>query len=226
MPNPPNPLHEALSRHFTVNSIDFKANDSLAHLLDERHVAELRKGVEAAAQQLLRSLVIDVDNDHNTEGTAKRIAKMFVDEVFAGRYHERPAITKFPNAKKLDELYCTGPITVRSTCSHHFQPIHGKCWVGIIPGDYVMGLSKFNRLVDWVCARPQIQEEMVVQIADEIEKEIQPKGLAVIVKATHFCMVHRGVCESHDAAMTTSVMRGTLMEDTAARAEFLRLIGL
>ena len=121
----------------------------------------------------------------------------------------------------------TGPITVRSMCSHHLVPIVGRAWVGVVPGpDSVIGLSKFNRLVDWVFARPQIQEEATVQLADIIEQRCKPLGLAVIVKATHMCMTWRGVRESDEATMTTSVVRGVLRDKPEARAELFSLIGL
>lgn len=181
--------------------------------------------VAEAVQRLMKELYIDVPNDHNTEGTAMRVARMYILEVMKGRFTPRPDIRSFPNALRLDELYTTGPITVRSVCSHHLVPIIGRAWIGVIPGeDTVIGLSKFNRLVDWVFSRPQIQEEASIQLADIIESEARPKGLAVVVKATHMCMTWRGVRESQDAVMTTSVIRGALKESAAARAEFFSLI--
>ena len=204
----------------------FFANDNISEFLWGDDIDILQLEVAGKMQDVLRSLVIDVDNDHNTKGTALRVAKMYLQEVFKGRYQYQPKVTDFPNAKGLQEMYFTGPITIRSTCSHHMVPIMGEAWIGIIPGERVIGLSKFNRLADWICSRPQIQEEMAVQVADVIESLMKPKGLAVVIKATHMCMTYRGVKESSDAAMTTSVMRGTMMEDHAARSEFLSLIKL
>lgn len=204
--------------------LPFKANDNIALVMNEELTDELQAEVEEKVQALLEALVIDTANDHNTQGTAKRVAKMFLREVYKGRYQPAPAITDFPNAKNLDEMYVTGPITLRSACSHHLVPIVGKCWIGIIPGDRVIGLSKFNRIVEWIAARPQIQEEMTVQIADYIEEHLAPKGLAVIVQATHLCMTWRGVRETMESSMTTSVMRGIMREDVAARNEFLALV--
>lgn len=188
-----------------------------------RHI----ESVAAAVAALMKALYIDVPNDHNTEGTPLRVARMYVTEVMKGRFEPQPDITAFPNALRLDELYTTGPITVRSMCSHHLVPIIGRAWIGVIPGeDTVIGLSKFNRLVDWVFCRPQIQEEATIQLADIIEEKAKPKGLAVVVKATHLCMTWRGVRESADASMTTSVMRGALKESAAARSEFFSLISV
>ncbi len=207
-----------------VNNIPYKANDNISVVLSEELLDELQIEVEGKVQALLSSLVIDTANDHNTKDTAKRVAKMFLHEVYKGRYLPPPKITDFPNAMQLDEMYVTGPITIRSACSHHLVPIVGKCWIGIIPGDRVIGLSKFNRIVEWFAARPQIQEELTVQIADFIEREIAPKGLAVIVDATHLCMTWRGVRETMEASMKTSVMRGIMRDDIAARNEFLALV--
>jgi GTP cyclohydrolase I len=176
------------------------------------------------ASHFLRGLVIDIDNDHNTKGTADRIAKMYLQEVFKGRYLPAPKVTDFPNAKGLDEVYTIGPITIRSACSHHFVPIIGRCWIGIIPGDRVIGISKFNRIVDWIASRPQIQEEMAMQIANYIEEQIQPKGLAVIIEATHMCMTWRGVKEPMESMMKNSIMRGVFRDKPEARAEFMALV--
>ncbi|CAB4133812.1 FolE GTP cyclohydrolase I [uncultured Caudovirales phage] len=199
------------------------ANDNISQYLEDGDLDLIRSQVQEAMDKVLEALVIDVDNDHNTKGTAKRVAKMYVDEVFKGRFLPAPAITDFPNAKDLDQIYTIGPITVRSACSHHLVPIMGQAWIGVIPSDRVIGISKFNRLTEWVMTRPQIQEEAAVQLADEIESRIKPLALAVIVKATHMCMTWRGVREPQ-TSMTTSVMRGLFREDEKARNEFLAII--
>lgn len=202
----------------------FLANDNISDFLNPDELPVLQREVERRVEHLLRGLVIDVDNDHNTSGTAKRIAKMYLNEVYSGRFKPAPKITYFPNAKGLDQMYLTGPITIRSACSHHFVPIIGRCWIGVVPSDRVIGLSKFNRIVEWIASRPQIQEELVMQIADFIEEQIRPEGIAVVIQATHLCMTWRGVKEPMEAAMTTSVMRGVFRSDSAARAEFMALV--
>ncbi len=198
-------------------------NDNISEHVTEKDLKKMQRDVEKYFQKVLESLKIDTENDHNTQETAKRVAKMMVREVFAGRYEPKPRITSFPNATAYDELYLTGPIKIRSTCAHHFQPIVGNAWVGVFPGKNVIGLSKFNRLVDWVASRPQIQEEMTVQIADIIEQETQAEGVAVVVKAEHMCMTHRGVRE-HESDMTTSVVRGSLREEESQKREFFNLL--
>jgi len=201
----------------------FFANDNISEYLNDYDLKEIESNVQAAIINLLDALIIDTENDHNTKETAKRVAKMYVQEVFKGRYLPPPKITDFPNAKNLDQIYTIGPISVRSACSHHLVPIVGQAWIGVIPSDRVIGISKFNRLTDWVMSRPQIQEESTVQLADEIEKRIKPKALAVIVKSTHMCMTWRGVKENN-SSMTTSVMRGLFRNDAAAKEEFLAII--
>ena len=198
-------------------------NDNISEHVTEKDLKKMQRDVEKYFQKVLESLKIDTENDHNTQETAKRVAKMMVREVFAGRYEPKPRITSFPNATAYDELYLTGPIKIRSTCAHHVQPIVGNAWVGVFPGKNVIGLSKFNRLVDWVASRPQIQEEMTVQIADIIEQETQAEGVAVVVKAEHMCMTHRGVKE-HESDMTTSVVRGSLRDEESQKREFFNLL--
>lgn len=202
----------------------YKANDNISwaiHTDEERD--ELQAEVEIRVQALLEALIIDTGNDHNTEHTAMRVAKMYIKETFGGRYFPQPDITSFPNVANYDQLYVTGPITIRSTCAHHFQNIKGRCWIGVFPDKEVIGLSKFNRLVHWIVERPQIQEEMTMQIADLIEEKTQASGIAVVIKAEHMCMTHRGVRE-HESDMTTSIMRGKFRTDPALKSEFLQLL--
>ncbi|MDD2609240.1 MAG: GTP cyclohydrolase I [Giesbergeria sp.] len=201
------------------------ANDNIAQFLQPGELELLLDEVEAKMQGVLDSLVIDTDNDHNTNNTARRVAKMYLLEVFKGRYVEPPTITEFPNAEHLNELMIVGPLTVRSACSHHFCPVMGKIWIGIMPNEHtnVIGLSKYARLVDWIMNRPQIQEEAVIQLADLIMEKTQPDGLAIVMEASHFCMSWRGVREP-DSKMINSVMRGVFLKDSALRREFLSLL--
>ena len=199
------------------------ANDTIYTYLDVGDLQEIENEVTDAFQGVLKALVINTDDDHNSKDTARRVAKMFVHEIFRGRYYPPPEVTAFPNAKKYDQIYMSGPMSINSTCAHHFQPITGKAYVGIFPGEKVIGLSKFNRMVDWVASRPQIQEEMTEQIADMIEKETEAKGVAVIIKAEHFCMTARGVKE-HESDMLTSVVRGIFRTVPHVKAEFFSLL--
>ena len=206
-----------------IMKISTKANDTIYDCLDVGDLQDIENEVADAFQGVLEALGIDTQNDHNTKDTARRVAKMFVHEIFRGRYYPPPKVTAFPNVKQYDQIYMSGPISINSTCAHHFQPITGKAYVGIFPGKKVVGLSKFYRMVDWVASRPQIQEEMTEQIADMIEQETEAKGVAVIVKAEHFCMTARGVKE-HESDMLTSVVRGIFRDDPAIKAEFFSLL--
>jgi len=204
----------------------FHANDNIAPFLEPGDLELILEEVQLKMQDVLESLVIDTESDHNTQDTARRVAKMFVREVFAGRYSEMPAITEFPNISRLDELMVIGPLTVRSACSHHLCPIVGKIWIGVLPNEKsnLIGLSKYARITEWIMGRPQIQEEAVIQLADILEDKIKPIGLAVVMDADHLCMQWRGV-KDMDSKMLNSVMRGRFLEDTDLRREFLSLLG-
>ncbi|MCB2000216.1 MAG: GTP cyclohydrolase I [Burkholderiaceae bacterium] len=203
----------------------FHANDNIADFIEPGELEVLLDEVETKMKGVLASLVIDTENDHNTDDTARRVAKMYVNEVFRGRYVQGPTITEFPNAEHLNELMIVGPITVRSACSHHFCPVIGKIWIGVMPNEHtnVIGLSKYARLAEWVMGRPQIQEEAVVQLADLIQLKTQPDGLAIVMEASHYCMAWRGV-KDMDSKMINSVMRGVFLKDSNLRREFLSLI--
>ena len=203
----------------------FNANDNISGFLVPGELEKLLDEVEVKMQGVLDAMVIDTENDHNTNNTARRVAKMYLTEVFKGRYVAAPAVTEFPNAEHLNELMIVGPITVRSACSHHFCPVIGKVWIGVLPNEHtnVIGLSKYARLAEWVMGRPQIQEEAVVQLADLIMEKTSPDGLAIVMEATHFCMGWRGV-KDLDSKMINSVMRGVFLKDPNLRREFLSLI--
>ena len=201
----------------------FSANDNICRFIRDGELDLLKKEVEGRVVSVLKSLVIDVENDPNVIETAERISRMFIDEVFAGRYQPEPRVAYFPNAKGLDDLMVVGPITLRSTCSHHFAPITGDIWVGVLPSETVIGISKFSRLVRWVASRPQIQEDMAVQIADLLEEKIHPRGLAIYIRGVHSCMTWRGVKDSN-SEMITSVMRGTFRDNPALRSEFMDIV--
>jgi GTP cyclohydrolase I len=205
----------------------FHANDNIADAIEDGEVDALVDEVAARMQGVLEALVIDTESDHNTRETAQRVARMYVTEVFRGRYFKAPPVTEFPNAERLNELMIVGPVSVRSACSHHFCPIIGRVWIGLMPNvrSNLIGLSKYVRLTEWIMTRPQIQEEATTRLADLLMSKTRPDGLAVVMEADHFCMHWRGVKDS-DARMTTSVMRGAFLKDHSLRREFLSLIRL
>jgi len=203
----------------------FHSNDNIADFIEPGELDSLLDEVTEKMRGVLDSMVIDTENDHNTDNTARRVAKMYLKEVFAGRYVKGPTITEFPNAEHLNELMIVGPITVRSACSHHFCPVIGRVWIGVMPNEHtnVIGLSKYARLAEWIMGRPQIQEEAVVQLADLIQEKTQPDGLAIVMEASHYCMAWRGV-KDMDSKMINSVMRGVFLKNSDLRREFLALI--
>ncbi len=219
------PVSVKIRERLRVARKRFNANDNISEFIQPGELDALLDEVEGKMKGVLESLVIDLAQDHNTGNTARRVAKMYLNEVFAGRYVPPPKLTEFPNAEHLNELMIVGPITVRSACSHHFCPIIGKLWIGIMPNEHtnVIGLSKYARLAEWVMGRPQIQEEAVVQLADLIQDKTQPDGLALVMEAEHFCMAWRGVKEM-DSKMINSVMRGVFLKDPNLRREFLSLL--
>lgn len=219
------PVADRVRARLRAGGVRFHANDNIQAWLREGELEAIQAEVAAKMDEVLRALVIDVDHDHNTRDTARRVAKMYVREVFGGRYREAPPVTEFPNVSRLNELMIVGPITVRSACSHHLCPIMGRVWVGVMPNEHseLIGLSKYARLIDWVMSRPQIQEEAIDQVATLLQEKMQPDGIAVVMKADHFCMQWRGVKDG-DSKMTNSVMRGSFLKDAALRREFLALL--
>lgn len=188
---------------------------------------EQKAMIEPAArkvEELFDVLHIDHHNDHNTRGTPKRVAKMYVQELLRGRYNAPPEITDFDNANGYAGLIVTGPIEVRSTCAHHLMPIYGEAYIGILPSaeGRIIGLSKYDRIVDYFCARFQIQEELVQQIGQFIMEKTNPRGLAVRISAVHMCKTQRGIRAPHRGRMVNSAFFGDLETDSALRQEFMQ----
>ncbi len=224
--NPMINIEEELADGFpTLNrfkEILFDANSNIELSENDRKIMQRR--LEKKFVEVMEILRIS-RNDPNSQDTARRISKMFVNELMWGRFNAPPQITVFPNRKKVDELIISKGITVMSLCSHHWQPISGECAIGYIPGEYVFGLSKLSRIVDWFSRRGQIQEELGEQIADFIEETIHPRALGVVIKAKHYCMIARGVKSNEtNSLMVTSVMRGLLLDEFNLSNEFLKLI--
>jgi GTP cyclohydrolase IA len=221
------PEKPCLSRFTTGNSVrerplplDQPANGSIAATVSEHDLDVMELAVARHVAHMLDAL--QIARDHNTADTPRRVARMLVREVCAGRHQPMPVLTDFPNTSDLDQIYAVGPIAFRSCCAHHLLPIIGNAWIGVLPGERLIGLSKFHRLTEWVMARPQIQEEATEQLADALAV-IQPRGLAVVVRGKHYCTAWRGV-RDEPSLMTTSVMRGLFRDKPEARAELMTLI--
>lgn len=217
------PLSTIIRNRIKAEGARFYANDNISRYIhNDEEIEQLVDEVADKFRDVLNSLVIDIENDHNTQDTARRVAKMFIKETFSGRYRAVPKVTAFPNMG-YKSLYTTGPISIRSTCAHHFQNIVGQCWVGIVPEDEVIGLSKFNRIVHHICERPQIQEEMTTQIADALKQYAKTEHIAVVVKAEHHCMTQRGVRE-HENDMVTAIMLGAFDSHAPLKKEFYDIL--
>ncbi|HQZ16840.1 MAG TPA: GTP cyclohydrolase I [Vicinamibacteria bacterium] len=223
--NRPTPVSDRIRARLQKAGRRFHANDNIAAFIEEGELDQLRLEVASRIDGLLQALVIDTESDHNTQDTARRVAKMYLMEVFAGRYHKQPEVTEFPNVSHLNELMIVGPITVRSACSHHMCPILGRIWIGVMPNEHsaLIGLSKYARLVEWIMTRPQIQEEAIAQLAELLQDKMQPDGLAIVMEADHYCMQWRGV-KDMESKMTNSVMRGSFLKNPDLRKEFLALL--
>jgi GTP cyclohydrolase IA len=223
----PVPVSARIRARIIISKQRFNANDNISDFIEPGELEALLDEVAGKFDAVLESLVIDTATDHNTQDTARRVAKMYINEVFSGRYIAPPPVTEFPNAEGLNELMIVGPITVRSACSHHFCPIMGRLWIGIMPNQYsnLIGLSKYSRLAEWIMSRPQIQEEAITQVADLLMSKVSPDGLAVVMQADHFCMHWRGV-KDLTTKMVNSVMRGRFLTDPSLRREFLSLIDM
>jgi len=178
--------------------------------------------------ELFDILHIDHRNDQNTRETPRRVARMFVDEIMHGRFSGPPVLTEFDNAEGFDQLIVMGPIEIRSTCAHHLMPIYGEAFIGVLPSasGKIIGLSKYDRIVDYFSSRLQIQEELVRQIGQFIMGKTDPLGVAVRISAVHMCKTHRGVRANHRSRMVTSAYFGALETDQRRKDEFLRELAM
>jgi GTP cyclohydrolase IA len=199
-------------------------NAALSRPLSSLERADMIESATQKIAEILDVLKIDHAADHNTRDTPGRVARMFVDEMLAGRYTSPPKLTKFDNPSNVKELIVTGPIALRSTCAHHLMPIYGEAYIGVLPSlsGGVIGLSKYDRVVEHFAARLQIQEELTHQIGAYLMEQTLPSGLAVRVSAVHMCKTHRGVRASHASRMVTSEYFGSFSDRPDIRVEFVR----
>ena len=199
-----------------------RASQPLDRALTNQERGEM---IDAAAQkvaELFDVLRIDHPNDHNTKGTPLRVAKSLVNELLAGRYAAPPVITDFENAENYDNIIVTGPINLRSLCAHHMLPIYGEAHFGILPRNdgRIVGLSKYDRIVDHFARRMHCQEELVNQIGNFVVELTDPAGLVLRLSAVHMCKTHRGVAASHASRMTSIFTYGKFKTDAELRREF------
>lgn len=199
-----------------------RASQALKRPLTDEERGDMIDAAEVKIGELFDILRIDYPRDHNTHGTPRRVAKSLINELLAGRFGPPPDITEFDNAERYDDLIITGPIILRSLCAHHMLPIYGSAYIGVVPSidGKIVGLSKYDRIVEYFSRRMQSQEELVNQIGRFIVQRTRPEGLIVRISAVHMCKTHRGVAGNHESRMITTFAHGLLREDAALRAEF------
>lgn len=206
--------------------IRYWAGDNISEVLEEGDKEELINNATTAFQGVLDALVIDRYNDPNSKGTAKRLAKMYFNEIMAGRYDAMPTATAFPNDS--DDRY-DGMLVVRSElrsmCSHHHQPVAGVAYIGIIASDKLIGLSKYTRIAQWCARRGTLQEELANNIAREIGNATNAEHLGVYIQATHGCCENRGIMATSSLTQTT-VLKGAFKDDAGTKKEFFDNIKL
>jgi GTP cyclohydrolase I len=205
---------------------DFHANNNISAYIKDGELDQLKHELTEKFQAVLKSLVIDVENDPNSKGTAKRLAKMYVDEIMSGRYNAPPKVTSFPNTEKLKyEGMLVVRSEIKSMCSHHHQPVTGIAYIGIIAAHKLIGLSKYTRLAQWCARRGTLQEELCNDIADEIAKATGSENVGVYLQLQHGCCSNRGIM-AHDSTTQTTVLRGDFFNRPETRKEFFDNIHL
>ena len=202
------------------------ANDNISEYIEEGEKQKLIEEAMPAFENVLQSLVIDTKTDPNSMDTARRMAKMYINEIMSGRYDPMPNPSAFPNY--IEGGY-EGMLVVRSEikslCSHHHQPVAGVAYIGIIAADTLIGLSKYTRIAQWCASRGTLQEELATDIAKEIMKATGSNDVGVYVQATHGCVENRGVM-AHSSLTQTTVLEGRFMDDPSTKKEFFDNIKL
>ena len=204
------------------------ANEALGAALTQEQKKSMIDAAASKLAELMEILRIDHHSDPNTRDTPQRVARMYVNELLAGRFSAPPRLTEFDSVETSGELMVTGPIELRSTCAHHLMPIYGEAFIGVLPSasGKIIGLSKYDRIVDYFSSRLQIQEELVRQIGQFIMGKTDPLGVAVRISAVHMCKTHRGVRANHRSRMVTSAYFGALETDQRRKDEFLRELAM
>jgi len=223
------PVSVRIKEQLKNANIRYFANDNVSQFLDDESRALLIDEVADKFEGVLRSLLIDVDNDPNSKGTAHRLAKMYINEIMSGRYYNEPTVTSFPNDGSHGTKPYHGMLVVRaelkSMCSHHHQPVTGTAYIGVIPSTNVIGLSKYIRIAQHCARRGTLQEELCGDIAAAISKATQSKDVGVYIEATHGCCENRGIMASNSLTQT-SVLLGDFLDDASVKNEFYSNIKL
>ena len=213
-------LSQVIRKRLDTAGKRYWAGDNISEYITDKEKDMLVDELTEKFEGVLQSLIIDTKNDPNSMGTARRLAKMYVYEIMAGRYDESPNATAFPNDT---EGKYEGMLVVRSElksmCSHHHQPVSGVAYIGIIAGPKLIGLSKYSRIAQWCARRGTLQEELCMDIAREIEFATGSKDVAVYIQATHGCCENRGIM-AHSSLTQTTVLHGAFKTDASVKKEF------
>jgi GTP cyclohydrolase I len=219
-------LAQAIREKMVLDGKRFWAGDNISEYITPDIKYTLIDEATEAFELVLDRLLIDRENDPNSHGTARRLAKMYFNEIMSGRYNPRPDATAFPN--HTDERY-DGMLVVRSElksmCSHHHQPVTGVAYIGILAADTLIGLSKYTRIAQWCARRGTLQEELAMDIAREIMAATGSKDVGVYIQAVHGCCENRGIM-AHSSLTQTTVLKGAFKEDAATKKEFMDNIKL
>ena len=204
----------------------FWAGDNISEYVDEEQKEVLIDEATRAFEQVLDALLIDRENDPNSKGTARRLAKMYFNEIMAGRYEPEPDCTAFPNdSSDRYEGMLVVRSELRSMCSHHHQPVTGVAYIGILAANKLIGLSKYTRIAQWCARRGTLQEELCIDIAREIQRATDSEDVGVYIQATHGCCENRGIM-AHSSLTQTTVLRGLFKTDLGVKKEFMDNIKL
>ena len=219
-------LGDSIRRRMQEDGKRFWAGDNISDYVTEEDKRILINEATEAFETVLESLLIDIDDDPNSQGTAHRLAKMYFNEIMAGRYEPAPDATAFPNDS--EDRY-EGMLVVRSElrsmCSHHHQPVSGVAYIGIIAANKLIGLSKYTRIAQWCARRGTLQEELCNDIAREISRATDSENVGVYIEMTHGCVENRGVM-AHNSLTQTTVLKGAFLSDPGTKKEFFDNIQL
>lgn len=224
MPTQTPPISETIRKRLKDAGKSFNANDNVADHISDEEKRVLIDEVTSKFEDVLDSLIIDRDNDPNSRDTGRRMAKMYINELFEGRFTKSPDVTAFPNSD-VATRYSGMLITradIKSMCSHHHQPVTGVCYIALLPSTKVIGLSKYARLAQWYARRGTLQEELTKQIADAIMHHTGSKDVAVAISSRHGCCENRGIM-TNDSSTWTSIMEGQFY-NPSVKTEFFSLI--
>jgi GTP cyclohydrolase IA len=219
-------LSQVIRERMRSDNKRFWAGDNISEYVDANVMPELIDEAAEAFESVLDTLLIDRETDPNSKGTARRLAKMYYNEIMAGRYEQAPDATAFPNdsADRYEGMLVVRS-ELRSMCSHHHQPVSGVAYIGIIAANKLIGLSKYTRIAQWCARRGTLQEELCNDIAREISKATDSENVAVYIQATHGCCENRGIM-AHSSLTQTTVLKGTFKDDPGTKKEFFDNIKL